>query len=102
VALHLAIYQGREAIATLLIAHGANVDALNEVIPVQCSQSVCQLQRTDNPDGQKQWTPLYLACLRGDEAIAALLIQTGANVDTPNEVIHLLALRYSPVTSSAC
>jgi ankyrin repeat protein len=63
-ALHVAAFWGRLSIAKLLLAHGANVDAIS----------------TPN-----RWTPLYDAVHSRRVEIARLLLQSGANPDATDK-----------------
>jgi len=63
-ALHAAAYWGRLSIAKLLLAHGANVNAIS---------------------AGNRWTPLHDASYKGQVKVVRILLQNGANPDAKDK-----------------
>jgi ankyrin repeat protein len=63
--LHKAARQGHEAVVSLLLKMGANIEA------------------DDSMDGQRGWRPLHYAIGGGHKGTAQLLLDGGANIEAP-------------------
>ncbi len=73
--MHIASAFGHEAVVTLLLDHGANLEAVDNVRH--------QRQQRLPQDGA---TPLQAACANGQDALAQLLLDRVANVDAAIKV----------------
>lgn len=94
--LHWATVAGNNAIAELLIAKGAEVDAKNDngntplsLATVTDDEPIAQLLIAKGADvntkNNKRTTPLILAAFTGHKDVAQLLIAKGAKVDAKNK-----------------
>ena len=90
--LHGAAMLGHDAVAALLLAHGARADVLSDAgeSPLACAAAaghvaLCQLllgqgAAVDYCEGERRRTPLFCAALHGHVDVVALLLEHGAAV----------------------
>jgi ankyrin repeat protein len=96
--LQLAAFFGAPATAELLIASGADVDAVAEnPMRIQPLHAAAAGRRQDvarlllaagaDPNGRQHggWTPLHAAAQHGDTALAEMLLAAGADPEAANE-----------------
>ncbi|XP_053335581.1 ankyrin repeat domain-containing protein 27 isoform X1 [Clarias gariepinus] len=93
--LHVAALHGHTALISLLIRHGANINACNgqnaTPLHLACQNSHTQVVRSLvecnaklNKKDQYGNTPLIQACLKGHEEIVAVLLESGASLNQSN------------------
>ncbi|KAK2842824.1 hypothetical protein Q5P01_013024 [Channa striata] len=93
--LHVAALHGHSALATLLIRHGANVNArtsqsatplhlASQSSHVQVVRFLLECNAKLNKKDQFGNTPLIHACLRGNTETATILLQSNASVNVAN------------------
>ena len=80
--LHYACANGHTAIVSLLLDHGADVEAKNEVSPVR----IMNCRSLSSRCCQDENGPLHFACDTSCSTIVSLLLKKGAAVDDKNEV----------------
>jgi ankyrin repeat protein len=87
----LAIQLDRDDLVRLLVKHGAAVsDILIAASAGKCEQARAFVKADPaslKVQNERECTPLYLAVRRGDVAMASLLLEAGAEPDTPGEQI---------------
>ncbi|MCI4381923.1 hypothetical protein PGIGA_G00257430 [Pangasianodon gigas] len=93
--LHVAALHGHTVLVSLLIRHGANINACNgqNATPLhlacqnnhtQVVSSLVECNAKLNKKDQFGNTPLIQACLKGDEETVALLMESGASLNLAN------------------
>jgi ankyrin repeat protein len=96
--LHFACFFGQEAIALLLLQHGADVAAVSrnpmQVTPLHSAaatrnlsiaRSLLSYGAQPNARQQQGWTALHAAAQHGDRALAELLLKHGADRTLAND-----------------